>query len=253
MRNEPQNESTFLQYSKLCSHSAFHSKDRESKFPCIKVEYQDVHLLYAQLTYQQTFSHCGYVIVYSLDTLLFYLHTTFPSLIPQLNRTMILSLSKTFVAALAVAAVHAYPQPRHTPVENEEFLESLTTAPTVIRKYRRVLTKNAEGQEIITGKYLAEATTLDFTKEENMMPVPGGQGGKTSMVSVYQWNRDLCSFPTDTLNTDWPRHVSHPPWDWHSNERCNDRPLWPSCTARPPSRQRVLPCHRRRSRLRVHA
>jgi hypothetical protein len=95
---------------------------------------------------------------------------------------MLYSVSKILVASLAIGAVQAYPQPRDTPTDNTEFLESLTTAPTVIKKYRKILTKN--GQEVLNGADLAQATTFDFTKKENVAPIPAGQGGTVSMVSV---------------------------------------------------------------------
>jgi hypothetical protein len=91
-------------------------------------------------------------------------------------------MSRALVAAFALVSVQAYPQPRDTPADNTDFLESLTDAPNAIRKYRKVLTKDGQGQEVLSGAELAHATTFDFSKHN--APVPGGQGGMVSMVGV---------------------------------------------------------------------
>ncbi|KAF2259045.1 hypothetical protein CC78DRAFT_621326 [Lojkania enalia] len=92
------------------------------------------------------------------------------------------TISKAFVAALAFGAVYALPQSRTpapraaAPSDNTELIADLVTDPTVIKRYRRLLTD--AGQQLLSGEDLAKATIFDFQKDP--IPVRGSQGGVTT-------------------------------------------------------------------------
>ncbi|KAH7110875.1 RmlC-like cupin domain-containing protein [Dendryphion nanum] len=101
------------------------------------------------------------------------------------------SFLHTFVATLAIGAVNALPQPQvastlsssppsPTPIDNTALIASLKTDPTIISRYRRLLTTNG-GQQLLPEAELAKATVFDL--EESMYPIPGAQGGKTFTTS----------------------------------------------------------------------
>jgi hypothetical protein len=91
--------------------------------------------------------------------------------------------SKLVVAAVAIGAVQALPNPRtlaqRAPTDNTELIAKLKTDPTVIKRYQRLLTK--DGQQLLTGEDLAKASTFDFQKDA--APFAGSQGGVANGVS----------------------------------------------------------------------
>jgi hypothetical protein len=96
------------------------------------------------------------------------------------------AISRVLVAALAFSAAQALPQPNtliqradNGPTDNTALIESLKVAPTVVKRYQKLLTN--DGKELLPEADIVKATTFDFTK--NKSRVPGANGAMSSVVS----------------------------------------------------------------------
>ena len=101
------------------------------------------------------------------------------------------AISKSVIAAIAVSAVQAYPQPTVTgfdtpvlrtgtaaptpdPEAQKALFLDLFTAPTAIKRFQRLLT--AKGQSLLSGDALRSLIVFDFNGAK---PAKGALGGAT--------------------------------------------------------------------------
>ncbi|KAF2651877.1 hypothetical protein K491DRAFT_664847 [Lophiostoma macrostomum CBS 122681] len=94
-----------------------------------------------------------------------------------------LSLPKALalLASLAINFSYAAPTLRaDAPANNDAIVADLITAPTVIKRFRELLTD--AGQTALSGDALAKASIYDFNA--NSVPIPGSNGGKVGAALV---------------------------------------------------------------------
>jgi hypothetical protein len=68
----------------------------------------------------------------------------------------------------------------HSSANNDAIVADLITAPTVIKRFRELLTD--AGQTALSGDALAKASIYDFNA--NSVPIPGSNGGKVGAALV---------------------------------------------------------------------
>ena len=128
----------------------------------------------------------------------YFLH--FHHLINLINLIKMVAISKSILAAIAVSAVQAHPQPTLTTVATPSpanatasvaptpdpevqkalFLD-LFTAPTAIKRFQRLLT--AKGQSLLSGDALRSLIVFDFNGAK---PAKGALGGATKAAVRLQ-------------------------------------------------------------------
>jgi len=99
------------------------------------------------------------------------------------------TISKVLVAALAIGAVQALPQPQNAqpsstpapapPTDNAALFRDLLTAPTAIKRFQRLLTSG--GEALLTGDALKKLTVFSFN---GATPAPNAKGGATKAANI---------------------------------------------------------------------
>lgn len=125
--------------------------------------------------------------------------------------------SKVWIAAaIALARTNAFPTPMgSSPSDNTNLIAQLLSAPTQIKRYRKLLT-DGSGNKIIEGDRLTNTTIWDF--EQNLSTVPGGQGGSTSSANLETFPFLINSGVTMTMGTLGPCGIFLP----HVHPRANE-------------------------------
>lgn len=103
------------------------------------------------------------------------------------------------VVAIALGTTNAFPTPMgSSPNDNTGLIAQLLTAPTQIKRYRKLLTDES-GNKLLEGDRLTNATIWDFNQNGNA--VPGGQGGSTSIANLEAFPYLFNSGVTFTMGT----------------------------------------------------
>lgn len=103
--------------------------------------------------------------------------TMLKGLVVALTLTTAFALPQGSPAGTATASSASGP----TPTDNTELISKLTTDPTMIKRYRRLLTAD-NGKQLLSPDDLSKATVFDFNSSS--FPVGGTQGGHATMASA---------------------------------------------------------------------
>jgi hypothetical protein len=118
------------------------------------------------------------------------------------------AITQFLVAGLMTVAVNALPQPQApapsatiapAPVSTGDakalaaaLFSKLFTAPTAVKRFQALLTKDAAGVELLTGEELKKQVVFPFTPRANST----AKGGQT-VAAVSFGLRNVCSIHTD--------------------------------------------------------
>lgn len=90
------------------------------------------------------------------------------------------SVSRAILLAVVIGAINTAAHPfvrNNAPSEVKKLIAELKVEPTRFDRFHDILT--SDGQTLLTGQELADATVFDFNTG---YPVPGGEGGTVQTV-----------------------------------------------------------------------